>query len=85
MSGANELAEEIVLYLSRLNVKQQKAVLAVVKSYALEPSAKNDKSFLVEMENRLAELESGKVKALTLEELESGVKQSFKNRRRKRQ
>lgn len=85
MSGANELAEEIVLYLSRLNVKQQKAVLAVVKSYALEPSAKNDKSFLVEMENRLAELESGKVKALTLEELESGVKQSFKTRRRKRQ
>ena len=85
MSEANELAEEIVLYLSRLNVKQQKAVLAVVKSYAREQSAKNDKSFLAEMERRLADLESGKVKALTLEELESGARQSFKNRKRKRQ
>ena len=79
-----ELAEEIVHYLTRLNVKQQKAVLAVVKSYAQEGSAKNDKSFLAEMERRLAELETGKVKALSLDELESGARQSFKNRKRKR-
>lgn len=85
MSAAMELAEEIVHYLARLNVKQQKAVLAVVKSYAMEESAKNDKSFLAEMEKRLAELESGEIKALTLDELESRARQSFKNRKRKRQ
>lgn len=79
-----ELSEEIVHYLARLNVKQQKAVLGIVKSYALEESPKNDKSFLAEMERRLAELESGKVKALSLNELESRARQSFKNRKRKR-
>ncbi len=84
MSESMELAEEIVHYLTRLNVKQQKAVLAVVKSYAMEESTKNDKSFLAEMEKRLAELETGEIKALTLDELESGARQSFKNRKRKK-
>ncbi len=84
MSEENELAEEIVHYLSRLSVKQQKAVLAVVKSYAKEESKKADKSFRAEMERRLAELKSGAVKGLTLEELESGARQSYANRKRKK-
>ena len=84
MSEENELAEEIVHYLSRLNVKQQKAVLAVVKSYAKEESKKADKSFRAEMERRLAELKSGKVKGLTLEELELGARQSYANKKRKK-
>ena len=84
MSEENELAEEIVHYLSRLNVKQQKAVLAVVKSYAKEESKKADKSFRAEMERRLAELKSGNVKGLTLEELELGARQSYANKKRKK-
>ena len=77
-----ELAKEIVHYLSRLNIKQQKSVLAVVKNFAMEES-RNDKSFLIEMERRLADLETGEIKALTLDELESGARQSFKNRKGK--
>lgn len=84
MSGANELVEEIVHYLSRLNVKQQKAVLAVVKSYAVEESKKADKSFRAEMERRLAELESGKVKGISLEELEFGAKRTFQSMKHKK-
>jgi len=84
MSEANELAEEIVQYLSRLNIKQQRAVLAVVKSYAMEESKKADKSFREEMQKRLADLESGKVKGLTLQELELGARRSYANRKRKK-
>ena len=84
MSDELELAEELVHYLSRLNVKQKKAVLAVVKSFAKEESKKADKSFRAEMQRRLAELESGKVKGLTLEELELGARRAYANRKRKK-
>ena len=84
MSEANELAEEIVHYLTRLNVKQQKAVLGIVKQLATEESSKNEKSFAAEMKKRLEELETGKVRALTLDELESEARRSFVSRQRKK-
>ena len=83
MSETKELAEEIVLYLARLNVKQKKEVLSVVKSFAIEESTRNDKSFHAEIKRRFEELESGAVKPITIEELTSQAKRSFKNRPRK--
>ena len=84
MSEANELAEEVVLYLSRLNVKQQKAVLETLKSIANRESSKTEKTFAAEMKLRLEELETGKVKALTFEELASEARRTYSSRKRKR-
>ncbi len=43
----------------------------------------NDKEFVAELDKRTAEYESGKVKGITLKELESGARQSYKNSKQK--
>jgi hypothetical protein len=37
------------------------------------------------MDRRFGELETGKVKGYTLEEVEAGARESYKNRKRKKQ
>ena len=84
MGAAKPLMQEITHYLGLLNAEQQKAVLGVVKTFAKEESWWNDKSYVAEMDRRFAEMESGKVKGITLDELEAGAKQSYKSRKRKK-
>lgn len=85
MGAARPLVQEITHYLGQLNIEQQKAVLTVVKTFAKEECWWNDKSYIAEMDRRFAELESGKVKGITLDELEAGARRSYKKRKQKKQ
>lgn len=85
MSAAKPLVREITHYLGQLNTKQQKAVLGVVKTFAQEDTWWNEKEYIAEMDRRFAEMESGEVKGVALDELEAGARQSYKNRKRKKQ
>jgi hypothetical protein len=85
MGAAKPLLKEITYYLGQLNIDQQMAVLGVVKTFAQEDARWTDKSYLAEMDKRFEELESGKVKAISLDDLESGARQFYKNRKRKKQ
>jgi hypothetical protein len=78
------LDKEISHYLDYLNTDQKKAVLGVVKNFALEEYAWwEDKAFIKELDNRTEELESGKVKAITLDELEENARQAYKSSKSK--
>lgn len=68
----------------QLNEKQKKAVLTVVKTFAEEQESDlwNDSAFIAELDRRTAEFESGKVKVLTLDELEARVRKNYKSKRK---
>lgn len=85
MGAAKPLVKEITNYLGRLNREQQKAVLGVVKTFAQEEGGWDEKEYISEMDKRFAEMESGKLKGITLEELEGGARQAYKNRKRRKQ
>jgi hypothetical protein len=84
MQSVKPLVNEITHYLNKLNVAQQKAVLGVVKTFAEEDNRWTDKEYIAEMDKRFAELETGKVKALSLEELEAGARKAYKKSKRKK-
>jgi putative addiction module component (TIGR02574 family) len=85
MGAAKPLVNEITYYLNKLNKEQQKMVLGVVKSFATEEGTWwTDKEYIAEMDRRFAEVEGGKVKTLTLDELEAKARQSYKERKRRR-
>lgn len=75
MTAANKLDKEIFDYLPLLTEKQKQAVLTVVKTFAEEQESDHweDKAFIDELDRRAAELQSGKVKALTLTELQESA------------
>ncbi len=85
MSMAKPLVNEITQYLGQLNSQQQQALLNVVKSFVQEDEWWNDKEYIAEMDRRFKEMESGKVKGLTIDEAEDKVRQSYKNRKLKKQ
>lgn len=85
MSAAKPLVNEITQYLPQLNPQQQKAILSVVKSFVQEDEWWNDKKYVAEMDRRFTEMETGKVKGLTLDEAENKVRQSYKKLKRKKQ
>lgn len=80
MSAATKLDKQINDYLLQLNDKQKKAVLTVVKTFAEEQENElwEDSAFIAELDRRTAEYESGKVKVLTLDELETRVRKAYK-------
>lgn len=80
MSVAKTLEKEINYYLLRLNSRQKETVLNVVKTFAedSEEDIWNDKNFNAELDKRTAEYESGKIKSLTLDELENNARKSYK-------
>ncbi|MBA2561980.1 MAG: addiction module protein [Chitinophagaceae bacterium] len=82
---AKPLVNEITQYLGQLNSQQQQALLNVVKSFVQEDEWWNDKEYIAEMDRRFKEMESGKVKGLTIDEAEDKVRQSYKNRKLKKQ
>ncbi|WP_127129872.1 hypothetical protein [Pseudoflavitalea rhizosphaerae] len=82
--GVATLDKQINQYLGYLNTEQKKAVLGVMKTFAYEEeSLWKDKSFVAEMDKRLLELESGKVKGITLDELEDSARKHYKSKRKK--
>lgn len=85
MGVVKPLDKEITHYLGYLNSDQKRAVLGVVKNFAREEYAWwEDKDFVKELDRRTADLESGKVKGVTLDKLEEGARQAYKNRKRKK-
>jgi hypothetical protein len=86
MGERKPLDKEITYYLGHLNVQQKEVVLSVVKTFAgTEEPWWNDKKYKAEMNRRFAEMETGKVKSYTLEEMEAGAREAYKNRKRKKQ
>lgn len=86
MSAAKALDQEITSYLVQLSTKQKQAVLTVVKTFAgehEEESPWKDKNFIAEMDRRVAELESGKEKGHSWEEVKQRARHSLKSRKRK--
>lgn len=82
MGVIKAIDKEITHYLGHLNVKQKEAVLNVVKTFAGEDEPWwNDKTFVAEMDRRIAELETGKVKGLTLEQMEAGARRAYKTKK----
>jgi hypothetical protein len=79
MSAVKPLVKEINQYLNSLNLSQQQAVLAVVKTFAKEEEQWDDKTYIKEMNKRFAELETGKVKGVTLNMLEANARKSYKS------
>ena len=80
------LDKQITHYLGHLSTQQKEVVLSVVKTFAGEEEPWwNDKTYIAEMDRRFAELESGKVKGYTIEEMEAGARESHKNRKLKKQ
>jgi hypothetical protein len=84
MGAIKLLDKEITRYLSQLTIQQKEVVLSVVKTFAREEAWWDDKAYIAEMDRRFAEMESGKVKGYTLEEMEAGARQAYKNRKRKK-
>ena len=86
MGATKLLDKEITHYLGHLSTQQKEVVLSVVKTFAGEEELSwNDKTYIAEMDRRFAELETGKVKGYTLEEMEAGARESYKNQKRKKQ
>lgn len=83
MSTAKSLDKEISHYLPRLSNRQKETVLTVVKTFAEEAEADRwkDKAFIAEMDLRFSEMETGKVKTYTLEEVESEARQSYRKKK----
>jgi putative addiction module component (TIGR02574 family) len=78
MATAKKLDKEIADYLTKLNTKQKKAALTIIKSFIEEPEVeymKRDKITEAEIERRLEEMESGKVKGLSIQEMKARLEQ----------
>jgi len=74
MNSVSTIDKQIASYLTELNTIQKKAVLSVVKAFAVEE--KDD--FEKEMNKRFAEMESGAVKGYTLEEAANRARKAYK-------
>jgi hypothetical protein len=74
MASAKPLDKETNHYLTQLNTEQKKAILTVVKTFAKEEDWWNDKTYMSEMTLRFHEMETGKVKTLSLVDLETSAR-----------
>ena len=86
MGTAKSIDKEITHYLPRLSSRQKETVLTVVKTFAEEGNEDiwKNKEFISEMDRRFAEMENGKVKTYTLEQVETEARQSYSNRKKKK-
>jgi len=74
MNAVSAIDKQITGYLTELNTMQKKAVLSVVKAFAIEEKDDFDK----EMSRRFSEMESGAVKGYTLEEASAHARKAYK-------
>ena len=85
MGAVKPLDKEMNHLWGHLSTEQKKVVLSVVKSFAREEEAWiDDKAYIGEMDRRYTELETGKVKGLSLDELATRARQAYKNRKRRK-
>ena len=86
MGTTKSIDKEITHYLPRLSSRQKETVLTVVKTFAEEGHEDiwKNKEFISEMDRRFAEMENGKVKTYTLEQVETEARQSYSNRKKKK-
>ena len=73
--------KQINTYLGQLNSKEKEAVLGVVKTFVEnrnEVDLWEDKEFILELDRRTAEYESGKAKVLTIDQLEARARKAYK-------
>ena len=85
MAAVKPLDKQIAHYLEYLSNEQKKVVLSVVKNFTHEEEAwKEDKHFIAEMEKRFKDLETGKEKGITIEELKARVRKSYRNRKKRK-
>lgn len=83
MGAAKPLDKEMTHLWGHLSIEQKKVVLSVVKSFAREEEAWiDDKAYIAEMNRRFTELETGKVKGLSLGDLASSARKAYKNKKR---
>lgn len=86
MNTLKTLDKEISSYLPRLSLRQKRTLLTVVKTFAEEDEEEiwNDESFIAEMDKRFSEMESGKVKTFSLEEVEEEARLYNKGLKKKK-
>jgi hypothetical protein len=78
MASKPNIDIQINTLLEKLNPRQKKAVLSVVKTFAKEQDeAWEAKDYLAEMGNRMREIEEGIVKTVSLEDLEKRARKSY--------
>lgn len=78
MNTIARLDKQIANYLELLNTKQKKAVLSVVKAFAEEEKEMwEDDSFIKEMNARTYDLETGKVKGYSWDEVKKNTRKSL--------
>mgnify|MGYP003513900602 FL=1 len=87
MQAATLLDKKINTYLTQLKKKKKRALLTVAETFVAEQeneSRWSSKAFVAEMDKRFAEYESGKVKGITLDEVEKQARISYKNKKAKK-
>lgn len=77
--AVNLIEKKIKDYLPKLSVAQKKAVLTVVETFAEE-----SRSFENIVNERFNDYETGKVKGLSLDELENKTRKAYKAKRNKK-
>lgn len=84
MVSETAIEKQINDYLTQLTIKQKKAILNVVKTFAEEKEevAWVDEEYIKEMNKRLKEMKTGKVKGYTLEETEERARQAYKSKKK---
>jgi hypothetical protein len=85
MASDAAIDKQINTYLTQLTIRQKKAVLNVVKTFAeeREDDMWEDVSYINEMNTRFKELEGGKVKGYSLDEVEKRARQAYKAKKNK--
>ncbi len=86
MDSVGLLDKKIANYVEQLNTKQKKVVLSVAKAFAEEGTDGDiweDKAFVKELDKRTKELESGKVKGYSWDEVKKITRKSLSEIKRK--
>ena len=79
MPATAQIDKKITAYLPQLSQKQKEAVLNVVKTFAEEETDHwKDASFVTEMKKRAHELESGKVKGKSWDDVKASAHKLLK-------
>ncbi len=86
MDSIASIDKKIASYVEQLSLKQKKAVLSVAKAFAEEGADDDiweDKAFVKELDRRTKELESGKVKGYSWDEVKAITRKSLAEIKRK--
>ena len=79
--STTEIREQLHRYIDQANDKKVKVIYTIVEEEIHIHSIWDDDTFVAELEKRVAELESGRVKGLTFEEVQHNARKAFKEKR----